>query len=300
MWRRSAQIQRAAASGSRSQTSLASNTSNNSNSSAPQQPSTSSPNLLSSFESASQHPIVRWFRGESSPVTSPVSSPPSTLREALEDDFPGSPTSLHSAPSGFELQRPPPACLPQHLNGRAAVHRSPPFLESLARSALPTATVTRPPPVLRQQTGHSVALSDEGFDVEGADADAPCLDITQSPPTRTSIDSLRHLRDRGIPVSVGTDAPGHARSYSTSSPTRWWFGKERKADVDELLDESDQADTIESEEAHMRKKCTSHSMLAHSLNLTNASQILRQRTPWCFAMACSVSTMSRSVPPLPP
>ncbi|KAH8119938.1 alpha/beta-hydrolase [Phellopilus nigrolimitatus] len=135
------------------------------------------------------------------------------------------------------------------MPGRAAVRRSPPFLESLARSALPTASVTRPPPALRQPTDHTLVPSEDGVD-------EPCIDITQSPPVRSSLDSLRQLQDRNNPaIPPGIPGTSKPRSLSSSSgPSRWWFGGDRKADVDELLDESDQADTIEGEEAHLRKK----------------------------------------------
>lgn len=111
--------------------------------------------------------------------------------------------------------------------------------------------------MLRQPTGHSLALSEEGFDVDGMNEDTPCIDITQSPPSSNSLDSLRRLRDRGIPVAPDLETPNYTRPFSTASPTRWFFNKERKADVDELLDESDRDDTIEGEEARMRKKCMS-------------------------------------------
>ncbi|THH09198.1 hypothetical protein EW145_g2195 [Phellinidium pouzarii] len=202
-------------------------------------------------------PIVRWFRGESAP--SSPSSPPSALREALEDDISClSPLSLDAPPPNFQLQlqRPPPARLPAHyMNGpgRSALYRSPPFLECLARSALPTASVTRPLPVHRQTACHSSTPNNVDVDSTSA-VDSASIDITQSPPTRTSLDSLRRLRDRSMPGVSRVQSTSHTRSFSTSSsPTRWWFGT-RKADVDELLDESDQAETIEGEEEQIRKK----------------------------------------------
>ncbi|KAL5533990.1 hypothetical protein ACEPAG_450 [Sanghuangporus baumii] len=255
MWRAQAQRSAASASASRSRTSL--NLNHNTSSKVSHcdvsEPNRSSVDLL---QSAQELPIVRWFRGESSSPsqTSPPSTPPSALREALEDGFPGSPASIYSSVSHPELQRPPPACLPVHMNGRLQVRRSPPFLESLARSTLPTASVTRPPPVFRQLSGNSHTVSEGGFDGCRLDATTSYIDITQSPPTRTSVDSLRQLRDRGIPVAPNLETPSYARLFSTTSPTRWWFGKEHKTEVDELLDESDRADTIEGEEEHLRKK----------------------------------------------
>ena len=198
-------------------------------------------------------PVLRWFGkaqrlsrppssvtdSSRSSLESPPSTPPSALREALEDDFPD-----FRSPS---IARPEAVKLTSTLMGRMAVHRSPPFLESLARSTLPTASITRPPLVFRQPSEQIVSNSD---------VDA-YIDITQSPPLRTSLDSLRSLRDTGTsPTSPERMPPAHSRSFSTNStPNRWWWGKERKASVDRLLDESDQADTIEREEDIIRKKC---------------------------------------------
>ena len=218
-----------------------------------QQASRSSPTLLPPdlLQNASQLPIVRWFRGDSAPPspTSSASSTPSALREALEDN---SAFDFNSVPAGFELQKPPAACLPDHMNGRTAVRRSPPFLQNLARSTLPTASLTSPPKVMRTSTNDSFPRTASPNQDDGP----PVLDISQSPPTRTSIDTLRRLRNE---AQAGSSKSPHGRSFSTSSPTRWWFNKERKADVDELLDESDQADTFEGEEANMRRKCETRS-----------------------------------------
>lgn len=216
-----------------------------------------SPNILSLdlAQTASQLPIVRWFRGEQSSQSSPSSistpsTPPSALREALEADFPSSPSPIDTHHPDSYIQRLPSAHLAPHstLHGRLpSVYRSPPFLENLARSTLPTASISRPPPAWRHSTAYSIDLSE----------DVHYVDITQSPPTHSSLDTLRRVRDRGMPAVSTSDvpSPSGSRLFSTNSPTRWWFGADRKADVDNLLDESDQADTIEGEEAHMRKKC---------------------------------------------
>lgn len=215
------------------------------------QASRSSPNLLPQdlLQSASQLPIVRWFRGDSAP-SSPTSSPsdtPSALRDALEDN---PAFDFSSVPSGFQLQKPPAACLPDHMSGRTAVRRSPPFLQNLARSTMPTAAVTSPPKVMRTSTDSSLPRTAS----PSKDDEMSVLDISQSPPSRTSIDTLRRIRNES---EAGSSKSPHGRSFSTSSPTRWWFNKERKPEVDELLDESDRADTFEGEEANMRKKCES-------------------------------------------
>lgn len=223
-------------------------------------PKRNSPNV-----STSDLPVLRWFgkaqdlvvsptsqAGPSSSASSP-SSLPSALEEALEDDI----VLTHSpwlspAFDAIHPQRPAPVQLPSSNfhSGRLPMLRSPPFLDSLARSTLPTASITHPPPVFRQPSGHLVQHSDT----------ETYIDVTQSPPSRTSIDTLRSLRDRGIAVVPGPSElnGAHVRSFSTGltlGPTKWFWNKERKDDVDQLLEETDQRDTIEGEQAHIRQKC---------------------------------------------
>lgn len=255
MWRAQQRTAYVAAPATRSQGSLGLSTRNLKNSSHTR--TQTSPNILSLdlAQTASQLPIVRWFRGESSSQSSPSSvstpsTPPSALREALEAEFPASPSPLDSNSSEALVRRLPPAHLAppnNHYDRPSSVYRSPPFLENLARSTLPTASISRPPPAWR----YSLDLREE---TTSCNSDTPCIDITQSPPIHTSLDTLRRVRDRGMPSVSNSENPSGSRPFSTSSPTRWWFGAERKADVDKLLDEDDQADTIEGEEAHMRKK----------------------------------------------
>lgn len=216
------------------------------------------------FEAASQLPIVRWFRGESSSLpTSPRSesptSPSSALREAIDDELPvHARHSIDSLPSNFQLQRPPKALLSGHnMNsiGRNGLRRTPPFLDSLTRATLPTASVTEPLPVHRQQTSYFLPtpadIVPRKYD---NDIHSPAIDISHSPPSVTSIESLRQIRNQDRP-STSSQNRGHDRSFSTGAgPSRWWFGT-RKSEVDELLDDSDKAPTIEGEEARIRAKC---------------------------------------------
>lgn len=219
--------------------------------------------------SSSDLPVLRWFgkvqelAGTSEPIAGPSSSPSSTpstprsaLREALEDDI----ILTHSpwlSPQfdAIHPRRPPPVQLPPCAvhSGRIPMLCSPPFLDSLARSALPTASVTHPPPVFRHPSGHSIQRSET----------ETYIDVAQSPPSRTSLDTLRSLRDRGITIAPGPPGSSgvHSRSFSTGpslGPTRWFWNKELKEDVDQLLDETDQRDTLEGEQAHIRQKCLSH------------------------------------------
>lgn len=241
--------------------------------------------------SAQSFPILRWFgrpaRQPKSPAQSPSppvatnsddglsasssssscpspTSPPSALREAFEYDI----RRCSSPSSPDELQIPPPVCLPSTLAGahgqgpgRVSVRRSPPFLDNLVRCTLPTSSVTlaRPQPVFKQptdqfhpnnQTASSLNSQSQYSRAFGRKLSRP---IHQTPASRTSIDTLRSLRDRGMTVdATAAAANSHSRSFSTN----WWFGNGNKANVDSLLDESDQADTIEGEAAKIRKRCT--------------------------------------------
>lgn len=218
----------------------------------------SPPDLL---QAASQLPIVRWFRGESSSLPTSRSgsptSPSSALREAINEDLPiHARHSLDTLPPDFQLQRPPKALLSrQNMNGigRNGMRRTPPFLDSLTRATLPTASVTKPLPVHRQQTSYFLpASADAMLHDYNDDIRSAAIDISHSPPSGNSIQTLQQLHERTRSSALST---GHARSFSTGAgPSRWWFGT-RKTEVDDLLDESDKAPTIEDEEARHRAKC---------------------------------------------
>lgn len=105
-----------------------------------------------------------------------------------------------------------------------------PYLDGLARISLPT---------YRGPTfGGSPLVKDEP---------AP------TSPTN-AIASLRQIASRSNSVSsvreIHTTA---AQATSPTSPAWWWF--QNKGDVDKLLDESDQAETVENEGEQIRKKC---------------------------------------------
>ena len=77
------------------------------------------------------------------------------------------------------------------------------------------------------------------------------------------MDELRSLRDRGMGgisgLPVRSDTLRSSGSVGSgiipSIPSRWWYWMEHKSSVDDLLDESDQAQTVEDENAKIRKKC---------------------------------------------
>lgn len=204
-------------------------------------PSISSRGVSGSISSqivSPQIPSLRWFgkkagndsssslpQSSSPPTPSSPSTPPSALREALEEDI------IHCLSPADDIRPPPPAQLHHCTAGRRAVHRSPPFLENLVRTTLPTASVTKPAPVLRQPTGSSDASCEES---------RPNL----STPPRISLESLRTLRDRGMRLSSDSN------SIPNRTTSKRWFSSARN-----LLDENDQAETAEDEQALIKRKC---------------------------------------------
>ncbi|KAI0066489.1 alpha/beta-hydrolase [Artomyces pyxidatus] len=198
----------------------------------------------------SPHPVVRWLGrspssssfashpSDSSELSSRSSSPRlDSLQDALNSSLPTPPPSAHH-PVHPSI---PPSFLP---------HRSPPFLQNLTRSTLPTASLSNLP------------FSPRPYDPP-IDTQAPGTPIVvqHSPPERSSIDALRSLRDRAItyfpsttPTPPPRGPPSHSASFSTSSALSWWFQSENKEHVDELLGEEDRAGTAEEEASKIHKK----------------------------------------------
>nr|GAT47848.1 predicted protein [Mycena chlorophos] len=156
--------------------------------------------------STSSQPILRWLgswtpyrAGSPDPDTSSPPSPGlSSLNEALTE------------PIVF----PPSAHLPEAFTGARALHRPPPFLDSLTRTTLPTASVS--PPAIRS----SVAAL-------------------------RSVSQRDHRRSQSL-----NDSP---RVESTSLG-RWWFQSENKDNVDTLLGEEDRAETVQQEQQLLQNK----------------------------------------------
>ena len=202
----------------------------------------------------SPHPVLRWF-GQSSngsaaqspePESRPLSRSASPLQNLLD-----ALTSPLPTPSSSTLQRPPravPPCAP--LSG------SPPFLRSLTRVTLPVASLSNPtpaahpfdPPEDRQSPGAPIFLQ-------------------HSHPDRSSLETLRSLRDRSNGSSArlanSTSRLGLATASSSrslfgisSAPTWRSFQTDSKEANDRLLSEEDRAPTVEEEQSRIRKKCT--------------------------------------------
>jgi triacylglycerol lipase len=189
-------------------------------------------------------PIVRWLsswsstpnksptharsRSESPTSYSEPRSPPSpclsSLNEALSSQLPNLPA------------KPPSA----YFYGSRNLSRQPPFLDNLTRSTLPTASLSRAMPL-----SPLIPFKETNTQVP----DTHPVIITHSPPTRSSIDTLRNVWDRGI----HTSAP--APTTATSRLSWWWSQGENKENVDTLLHEDDRADTAQEERDQIRRKC---------------------------------------------
>ncbi|KAJ7071205.1 Alpha/Beta hydrolase protein [Mycena amicta] len=175
-----------------------------------------------------QQPVLRWL-GSWSPYrsTSPELEPSpglASLKEALTE------------PIVF----PPSAHLPESFTASRALHRPPPFLDNLARSTLPTASLS--PPAARASV-----------------AENPFHDISSlhSPPAGSSVATLRsvsqrdHRRSRSLHTTAGIEPTPPAES----AIARWWFFQsENKENVDTLLGEEDRADTIHQERRLLQSK----------------------------------------------
>ncbi|KAF8519103.1 alpha/beta-hydrolase [Hysterangium stoloniferum] len=105
--------------------------------------------------------------------------------------------------------------------------KSPPSMNSLARSTLPASYPS---------TGIEMA------------SNIPIV-VSQSPPTRTSIDSLRTLRDRGMHTPPAAPPIESFPNFSLS-----WFRREDKGSVYRLLDEEDRAEVVQKAADQLRQK----------------------------------------------
>lgn len=113
-------------------------------------------------------------------------------------------------------QEPPAARLPEHFRSR-----QPAFLDPLTRSTLPTASLSYDDPLGSPSYNHAQH--------------------------RSSVDTLRAVRDRGMPPPQPP--------VETMKPSWWWFQTQNKEAVDEMLDEEDRGESVEDEQAKIRQKC---------------------------------------------
>ncbi|KAK7059168.1 lipase 2 [Paramarasmius palmivorus] len=201
-------------------------------------------------------PTLRWLgtwspygKGSHSPNHSPSSSqPPSPSLVSLNE-------ALHEP---LDLPKPPPPARPPSFYGSRNLTRNPPFIDSLTRSTLPTASLSAAP-----QCSSSRSPSPRAH----TSLPAPSIRPSHSPPTRTSLETLRSVSRRDS--SFRTQRANHTRSASATSISAsdedsdqgkpnfinwWWFQNGNKSDVDRLLGEDDRADTVQEEQANIRKK----------------------------------------------
>jgi hypothetical protein len=183
------------------------------------------------FTPSADPPVTRTFGNTHRRGVSLQNASPSTeaaLRDAIDDESLFSPSRLIACPPIARLA-------PQRDL------RNPQLLHSLTRSTLPSAHLTTVPPAIH-------------IPEPSRCTDEPQLIPEQSPPSRTSIESLRTLQDRGKGRQTPSTSPQKAE-FSTSALSRWWFQPENKAAVDRLLDEEDQESTAEQERDKLRQKC---------------------------------------------
>ncbi|KAF5385141.1 hypothetical protein D9615_001364 [Tricholomella constricta] len=166
---------------------------------------------------ASKPPVLRWLAGLSSPSTPRSSRPPSPSLASLTE-------ALHSPlPTPPPLAQPPAARLPDSFHASRTLTRAPPFFGSLARSTLPTASLSPPLSVCPSPSPPPIVLTS----------------------SRSSLDTLRSLSSRDHARSVSTST-ALILSSRTPSPTFawWWFQTEDKDTVSSLPDSAHQQQQI--------------------------------------------------------
>ncbi|KAF9020323.1 alpha/beta-hydrolase [Hymenopellis radicata] len=203
----------------------------------------------------SHQPVLRWLGNWSpyhtaSPAQSPLSSSPSTP-PSTRASTPPSPglASLNEALNEPLLlpTLPPIARLPKSFHHNHGTPHSPPFLDSLARSTMPTATVS----TSSRFESYSISTA-----AESPTSTRPII-LSESPTQRTSLDALRSVSQRDI------RRLSHTRSISTSTASldssnswnkNWFWFSNNKEQVDELLGEEDRRETVEEETDNFRNK----------------------------------------------
>jgi hypothetical protein len=190
-------------------------------------------------------PVLRWLDGGKSTLryepeasgSSARSAPPSDLSaldEALRDDL--------VRPERTSPHRPRP---PEHFRPSRAMTRAPSLLDSLARSALPTASLSQPDLPSRPIGGGSVPPS------------PPRFFPRQPYRCGSSVDTLRSLQSRSLHASAVPQLEGSPPS------NRWWLPSFSKSNVDPLLDEEDRKSEPGEEQDHIRRKCMLCSLYIH-------------------------------------
>lgn len=235
-------------------------------------------------------PVLRWLTSKSSTSadgashsrasTPTQSNPPSpSAFSALDDALHDNTFFTRGRPDSLDLpSRPQAARLP------AAFHsaRPPEYLSSLARSALPTASVSPLSSASAYRTTYADPFDDPfTSSPEGHNSNLdvlysptpiplamphspPAAHLMSSPPVlstsprRSSIDSLRSIQEKG--KGIHTSAP--TAQLFPNFPNAWkgWFatdGPSDKENMDPFLDERDKAETAQGQRERLRKHCES-------------------------------------------
>ncbi|KZV93779.1 alpha/beta-hydrolase [Exidia glandulosa HHB12029] len=185
---------------------------------------------------AAPEPAILRNSRNASTDTVDSESLPNALRDALADDDAYQHARVHA-------QAPTPQNLAERRRSQQNFLGMPtlvgsPYLDQLARISLPSVSAATFSTLARTNT---------------TGAASPVSSQPSTPTTAfNALESLRSItsRDRGIHTSAAAET-------SVTSPTRWWFTTENKKEVDTILDEGDQADTIEGEEEHFQQKYAS-------------------------------------------
>jgi triacylglycerol lipase len=198
-------------------------------------------------------PILRWLSSWSRPQSRAGTPPPSTtppppslasLAEALHEPLPTVlPTVL------------PRARLPDSFHVSRSLSRGPAFLDNLTRSTLPTSSLS--PPLSVTSPYFNQPPSPTPSDL----LRSPPIVLTHSPPTRSSLDTLRSVssRDHIRTMSTSSIITTATLTEPPTSPTTaswWWFQNDNKENVDTLLTEDDRAESVQQQQHKLRKRCS--------------------------------------------
>ncbi|TFK56593.1 hypothetical protein OE88DRAFT_1649963 [Heliocybe sulcata] len=209
-------------------------------------------------------PILRWLNSpksspthsphSQSPVRTPHSGSPSQSPTSSPRRFPN-PLLADALASDLPLPRPPPTAHLRAIPNSQTSFR-PPLLESLTRSTLPTSSLSYErgelvePPYVNSTPPPGAERRASEYSIDWGEPQSPASPIilNNSPPGRTSLDTVRTLleRDRSrvqhrhtlstpVPHPLSSAppqptplTPAHARSLHTSSPTssawKWFSG----------------------------------------------------------------------------
>ncbi|KAE9408286.1 alpha/beta-hydrolase [Gymnopus androsaceus JB14] len=199
---------------------------------------------------STSEPILRWL-GTWSPYGKPSSREPSPSSSST--NLSPSLVSLNEALNEqLALPRPPKAAQLSHFS----LSKQPPFLDNLTRSTLPTASLAAPAVVSNNSSPTSPTFRARSSARSNDPLDSTEINLNHSPPSRTSLDSLRTLsrRDSAFRQSHSRSASTASALDSESNTNWWWFQSGNKDNVDTLLEEEDRADTVGEEQERIRKK----------------------------------------------